>query len=157
MRTCTPSLSSNADNQTDVTHNNFTQLSSSLRSRSAEASLAIVESIAMSRGVSRVVDTTWLDRIGIPVYSSIRPDGVKGTLCVHAGKGFTHAEAKIGAYMEAIEFSFATPGRNSIDWFVCKPADILESFKGGIHFADFCPKIGHRVRPDDDVAVVAAE
>jgi ribosomal protein S12 methylthiotransferase accessory factor len=79
-----------------MTHDKFTRLSSSLRSRSAEESLVIAESIALSRGVSRVVDTTWLDRIGIPVYSSIRPDGVKGTLCVHAGKGFTHAEAKIG-------------------------------------------------------------
>lgn len=111
----------------------------------------------MSRGVSRVVDTTWLDRIGIPVYASIRPDGIKGTLCVHAGKGFTHAEAKIGAYMEAIEFSFAVPGRNIVDWFLCKPADVITSFKNRVHFADFCPRMGLRVQENDGIAVVAGD
>ncbi|MGC7404215.1 YcaO-like family protein [Pandoraea pneumonica] len=133
------------------------RLSSSLRTRRVEESLAIAESLAMSRGVSRVVDITWLDRIGIPVYSSIRPDGVKGTLCVHAGKGFTHAEAKIGAYMEAIEFSFATPGRNIANWFLCKPSEILESFQGGISFPDFCPRVGCRIEHGDDIAVVVGE
>lgn len=140
-----------------MTTDKFTRLSSSLRSRGVEESLAVAESIAMSRGVSRVVDITWLDRIGISVYSSIRPDGIKGTLCVHAGKGFTHEEAKIGAYMEAIEFSFATPGRNVTDWSMCKPADVLTSFKGRIHFAEFCPRMGRRVQPSDDLAVVVGE
>ena len=140
-----------------MSNDQFIRLSSSLRSRSVEESLAIAESLAMSRGVSRVVDTTWLDRIGIPVYSSIRPDGIKGTLCVHAGKGFTHAEAKIGAYMEAIEFSFATPGRNIVDWFLCKPSEILASFDQRIHFSDFCPRKGCRIEHDDDVAVVIGE
>lgn len=133
---------------------NFTRLSSSLRLRSAEESLLIASSIASSRGVSRVVDTTWLDRIGLPVYSSIRPDGIKGTLCVHAGKGFTHAEAKIGAYMEAIEFSFAAPGRNITDWFMRKPGDILDSFQHRIRFADFCPRVDRRIAHHDSVAVV---
>lgn len=140
-----------------MTADNFTRLSSSLRSRSVEESLAIAESLALSRGVSRVVDTTWLDRIGIPVYSSIRPDGMKHTLCVHAGKGFTHAEAKIGAYMEAIEFSFATPGRNVVDWSLCKPHAVLDSFKGRIRFPDFCPRLGRRIAADDDLAVVTGE
>jgi ribosomal protein S12 methylthiotransferase accessory factor len=85
-----------------------------------------------------VVDTTWLDRIGIPVYSSIRADGAKGTLCAHAGKGFTHAEAKIGAYMETFEFSFAPPGRNVVDRSLRKPDEILASFKNRIGFADLC-------------------
>jgi len=137
--------------------NNFARLSSSLRVRSADESLAIAQSIAMSRGISRVVDTTWLDRIGIPVYSSIRPDGVKGSLCVHAGKGFTHAEAKIGAYMEAIEFSFATPGRNILEWSLCKPNDIVASFQSRIRFVDFCPRIGRQILSGDDIAVVAGE
>jgi ribosomal protein S12 methylthiotransferase accessory factor len=141
----------------EMINDQFTRLSSSLRSRSVEESLTIAESLAMSRGVSRVVDTTWLDRIGIPVYSSIRPDGVKGTLCVHAGKGFTHAEAKIGAYMEAIEFSFATPGRNIVDWFLCKPSEILASFKHRIHFADFCARKGRRIEHHDDIAVVVGD
>jgi ribosomal protein S12 methylthiotransferase accessory factor len=140
-----------------MTDETFVRLSSSLRSRSAEESLAIVAPIAMSRGISRVVDTTWLDRIGIPVYASIRPDGVKGTLCVHAGKGFTHAEAKIGAYMEAIEFSFATPGRNVVNYFLRKPEDILASFRYRIRFADFCARMGRQVQSDDDIAVITGD
>lgn len=133
---------------------NIFRLSSSLRSRSADESLMIAASLAKSRGISRVVDVTWLDRIGIPVYSSIRPDGIKGSLCVHAGKGFTHAEAKIGAYMEAIEFSFAEPGRNVVNYFLRKPSDILASFQHQIQFADFCPILGQKVCADDDIAVV---
>lgn len=135
----------------------LTRLSSSLRLRSAEASLKIAESIAMSRGISRVVDTTWLDRIGIPVYSSIRPDGEKGSLCVHAGKGFTHAEAKIGAYMEAIEFSFATFGKNITNFSLVKPIEILNSFKNEINFADFCSHQDRRIQHTDDIAVVLGE
>ncbi|WP_157739220.1 YcaO-like family protein [Herbaspirillum sp. meg3] len=157
MRRCIHALFANQKMPDHMINKQFTRLSSSLRSRSAEESLAIAESLATSRGISRVVDTTWLDRIGIPVYSSIRPDGVKGTLCVHAGKGFTHAEAKIGAYMEAIEFSFATPGRNIADWFLCKPSEILASFKQRIHFSDFCPRVGHRIEHNDDIAVVIGE
>jgi ribosomal protein S12 methylthiotransferase accessory factor len=133
------------------------RLSSSLRSRTAEESLAIVAPLAMSRGVSRVVDTTWLDRIGIPVYASIRPDAAKGSLCVNAGKGFTNAEAKIGAYMEAIEYSFAEEGRNSAPWFLAKPADILASFHGRITFPEFCAEMGQEVHEDDDIAVCRGE
>jgi len=131
------------------------RLSSSLRARSAEQSLALVEPLAMSRGVSRVVDTTRLDRIGIPVYASIRPDAPASSICVNAGKGFTHAEAKIGAYMEAIEFSFAVPGRNVAQARLVTPADIVSSFKDGIRFLDFAPCIGRKVEATDAIAAVA--
>jgi ribosomal protein S12 methylthiotransferase accessory factor len=84
------------------------RLSSSLRRRSAEETLRIIANdIAPQLGITRVTDTTWLDRIGIPVFASIRPDALKGSLCVNAGKGLRSVEAKIGAYMEAIEFSLA--------------------------------------------------
>lgn len=133
------------------------RLSSSLRSRTAEESLAVVGPLAKARGISRVVDTTWLDRIGIPVYASIRPDAAKGSLCVNAGKGFTNAEAKIGAYMEAIEFSYAEEGRNVAPWFLAKPADILNSFQSRISFAEFCAEIGAEIQEDDEIAVCRAE
>lgn len=135
----------------------FTRLSSSLRIRNAEESLKIAASIALSRGISRVVDTTRLDRIGIPVYSSIRPNAAQGSLCVHAGKGFTHAEAKIGAYMEAIEFSFAAPGKNVTKFSLTKPSEILKSFRKEIHFADFCPRRDRMIQHEDDIAVVDGE
>lgn len=134
-----------------------TVLSSSLRARSAEQSLAIAEQLAMSRGVSRVVDTTWLDRIGIPVYASIRPDALRGSICVNAGKGFTHAEAKIGAYMEAIEFSFAPHGRSAVAAELVGPHDILASFGGRLRFTDFAPRLGRRIQASDRIAATRCE
>jgi ribosomal protein S12 methylthiotransferase accessory factor len=133
------------------------RLSSSLRSRSAEDSLAIAESVAKSRGISRVTDTTWLDRIGVPVYASIRPNGIKGTLCVHAGKGFTHAEAKVGAYMEAIEFSFSVPCHNIASSALARPPEIRASFKNRISFADFPPIAGNSISSSDQIAIAEGE
>lgn len=134
-------------------------LSSSLRSRSAEESLRLARPLALERGVSRVVDTTWLDRLGIPVYAAIRPDASKHSLNVHAGKGFTHAEAKIGAYMEAIEFSFAEPGRNRVTPHLATPVDILDSFEHQVAFPDFCPSqhVTAEVQAGDAIAVVEAD
>jgi ribosomal protein S12 methylthiotransferase accessory factor len=132
------------------------RLSSSLRTRTAEDSIVLAEQLAMSRGVSRVVDTTWLDKVGIPVYASIRPD-VVGTLCVHAGKGFTHAEAKIGALMEAIEFSFAVVGRSRISWVMGDAESVLESFENAFEFYEFGMLLGHSAKPDDKFGVVEAQ
>lgn len=137
-------------------HAEITRLSSSLRIRSAEDSIVLAEELAMSRGVSRVVDTTWLDKIGIPVYASVRPDAV-GTLCVHAGKGFTHAEAKIGALMEAIEFSFAVVGKSKVTWSLGNAQSVLDSFGNAFAFYEFGMLLGCSAHPDDKFGVVAAQ
>jgi putative methanogenesis marker protein 1 len=54
-------------------------------------------------GVTRVADITGLDRIGIPVFSSIRPMAEGGAISVYNGKGTTAEEARVSAMMEAIE------------------------------------------------------
>jgi YcaO-like protein with predicted kinase domain len=60
-----------------------------------------------------------MDRIGIPVYISIRPDS--RSLSVDSGKGTSHTQAKCSASMEALERwaldevpieSFQVPGKN---------------------------------------------
>lgn len=134
-------------------------LSSSLRLRTAEESLALVGPLAAERGVSRVVDITWLDRLGIPVYASIRPNAPEHSLNVHAGKGSTHAEAKIGAYMEAVEFSFAELGRSRVTAHLATPLDILDSFANTIDFIDFCPSQHYprEVQAEDSIGVIEAE
>lgn len=134
-----------------------TRLSSSLRSRSIAQTLAIARGIAHERGVSRVTETTWLDRIGIPVFSSIRPDALEGSICVHAGKGFTADEAKIGAYMEAIEYTFAVEGRSAVAWHMASPAQVLDSFGGSLSFPDFCPRLSKKLSAQDRIAVVEAD
>lgn len=63
-------------------------------------------------GITRVADITCLDRVGLPVYSSIRPSAAPGSLCVHAGKGVTHDEARVSAAMEAIEYAWSEVGRH---------------------------------------------
>lgn len=56
--------------------------------------------------------------------------------------------------MEAIEFSFAQPGRNVVPWSLKKPMDVLKSFHGNIQFSDFAPRLGKRISVDDEIAVV---
>ena len=72
------------------------------RSVPAAETIASSASVAESLGVTRVADITGLDRIGIPVYSTIVPDSAD-TLSVYNGKGVRPIDAKAGALMEAIE------------------------------------------------------
>lgn len=62
-------------------------------------------------GVTRIANITWLDRIGIPVFTAISPRS-NDFVSVYAGKGLGEIDAKTSAVMEAIErFSAAIPRR----------------------------------------------
>jgi ribosomal protein S12 methylthiotransferase accessory factor len=52
-------------------------------------------------GITRCADITGLDRIGIPVYVAVRPQG--RVLQTANGKGLRHVDAQVSAHMEAIE------------------------------------------------------
>lgn len=69
---------------------------------SAAETIANISAVAEGLGVTRLADITGLDRIGIPVYSSIVPDS-RDLLSVYNGKGLRPIDAKAGALMEAIE------------------------------------------------------
>lgn len=62
-----------------------------------------VESKLKIAGVTRVTDITHLDRVGIPVFSAIRPTAEEGAVSVYAGKGVNVNQAKASAMMEAFE------------------------------------------------------
>ncbi|MDP1552938.1 MAG: YcaO-related McrA-glycine thioamidation protein [Methanobacteriaceae archaeon] len=62
-----------------------------------------VENKLKKAGVTRVTEITHLDRIGIPVYSAIRPSAQDGAVSIYAGKGATKNQAKASAMMEAFE------------------------------------------------------
>jgi putative methanogenesis marker protein 1 len=80
-----------------------------------EETLARIEKKMATAGITRVADITNLDRIGIPVFSSIRPTAEMGSISVYNGKGATPAEAKVSAMMEGIErFSAESAGRDMI-------------------------------------------
>lgn len=68
-----------------------------------EETLSRIDSKMPAAGITRVADITNLDRIGIPVFSSIRPMAENGAISVYNGKGATPTEAKVSAMMEGIE------------------------------------------------------
>lgn len=132
------------------------RFSSSLRSRTAEESIKFAKQLAPELGITRVTNTTWLDKIGIPVFASIRPEADLGSLCVNAGKGLLEIEAQIGAYMEAIEFAYAEYNRSGITLIESTPKNILESYDGRIKFVDFCPLMGKTIVPEESMTAVQA-
>jgi ribosomal protein S12 methylthiotransferase accessory factor len=54
-------------------------------------------------GITRITDITDLDRVGIPVFSAIRPTAQSGAVSVYAGKGAEKDQAEASAMMEAFE------------------------------------------------------
>jgi len=80
------------------TYNNETQ-----RAVPLQETLARIEPKVPAAGITRVADITSLDRIGIPVFSCIRPTAMDGAITVYNGKGATVEESRISAIMEGIE------------------------------------------------------
>jgi putative methanogenesis marker protein 1 len=68
-----------------------------------------VEPLLPKAGITRVADITDLDRIGIPVFSSIRPGAKEGAISVYNGKGASREQARVSAIMEGIERYSAEP------------------------------------------------
>lgn len=115
-------------------------LGSSLRTCSAETTWDTARRLMPALGIARVTDVTRLDRLGLPVYASVRPRGQ--ALCVHAGKGLGTAEARIGALMEAVEFAVAEPQRSA--WLgrsLCI-GDLADDWDGAFTLADLAPRFG---------------
>ena len=73
------------------------------RAVSPEETLPRIDSKMVTAGITQVVDITNLDRVGIPVFSSIRPTADKGGVSIYNGKGATPVGAKVSAMMEGIE------------------------------------------------------
>jgi len=77
--------------------------------------LARIEPIMKKAGITRVADITDLDRVGIPVFSAIRPSAETGAISVYNGKGLTKEEAKVSAIMEGVErYSAEVRGYNIV-------------------------------------------
>jgi len=80
-------------------------------------------------GVTRIADITNLDRLGIPIFSAIRPSAAKGAISIYSGKGSTEQRARISAIMESFERCLAErPGLNAnIKGGISAPA-LVESY-----------------------------
>jgi putative methanogenesis marker protein 1 len=84
-------------------------------------------------GVTRIADITNLDRLGIPIFSAIRPSAAKGAISIYSGKGSTEQRARISAMMESFERCLAEKsGLNAnIEGGISAPA-LVESYSSAI-------------------------
>lgn len=80
-------------------------LGGTMRGREPACTLAWVRPFLPAFGITRLADVTGLDRIGIPVWMCIRPNG--RALSVSQGKGLTSELAQASAVMESIELYHA--------------------------------------------------
>jgi putative methanogenesis marker protein 1 len=80
------------------------------RIRPPAETLGIARKAAPQAGITRVAEITGLDRLGIPVFTSVRPKAAEGGVTVYNGKGFTAEEAEVSAIMEGVERFSAEKG-----------------------------------------------
>jgi len=131
------------------------ELGSSLRACPPAATLARARRLMPALGITRVSDITRMDRLGLPVFTSIRPLGQ--ALCVHAGKGLRAEEAEVGALMEALEFAAAEATRGSWRPRRLAVGDWLAQLGGGLRLVDFAPLYGRRITTDQTLTTVDCE
>lgn len=131
------------------------RLGSSWRSLPAAQTLALGQRLMPALGISRVTDITRMDRLGLPVFASVRPRG--RALCVHAGKGVQAIEAQVGALMEAVEYAAAEPQRSDGEIHPLSVADLVAQFGPGLRFVDLVPQLGLRIEPGQVLAATPCE
>lgn len=131
-------------------------LSSSLRDEPLEVTHGRARNLAAQLGITRVTEITRLDIVGVPVFASIRPGASPGSLCVNAGKGMSVDEARVGAYMEAIEFAFAEFGRSTLNVRTVPVSEVFEGPDRVDSILDFCPIMGTEIELDAAVLCVEA-
>ena len=68
-----------------------------------EKTIEINEDKLKTAGITRIADITDLDRVGLPVYTAIRPTAEYGGVSVYGGKGISKDHAKASAMMEGFE------------------------------------------------------
>ncbi len=82
---------------------------------SPEETLANTTKLLPKIGVTRIANITDLDRVGIPVFSAIRPSAAAGAISIYSGKGATETNARISAIMESFERCLAEQPEVSIN------------------------------------------
>ena len=65
--------------------------------------IEINEDKLKTAGITRIADITDLDRVGLPIYTAIRPTAEDGAVSIYGGKGISKDHAKASAMMEGFE------------------------------------------------------
>ena len=74
-------------------------------------------------GITRIADITDLDRIGLPIYTAIRPTAEEGAISIYGGKGISKDHAKASAMMEGFE-RYSAERQNSDETIIATPNEI---------------------------------
>lgn len=101
--------------------------------------------LAAACGITRVLDITHLDRIGIPTYNAVRPNGI--VLSISNGKGLTRAAAAVSAIMESIEVEHAEYPITDRWQFATSARDLAQA---GHHPIDPMRLVQNCLWPNDD-------
>lgn len=131
------------------------RLHSSLRCCPLEQTFDRASRLLSSLGIARVTDITRMDRLGLPVFASIRPRGL--ALCVNAGKGLVPAEARVGALMEAVEYAAAEPGRSHWTCRTMRLGELQGRWPRDVDLSLFAPRVGADLGADCLVETIACE
>lgn len=76
-------------------------------------------------GITRIADITDLDRIGLPIYTAIRPTAEDGAISIYGGKGITKDHAKASAIMEGFE-RYSAERQETDESIICNLTEIEE-------------------------------
>jgi ribosomal protein S12 methylthiotransferase accessory factor len=79
------------------------------RAKKIEETLEYLRKVYSKVGITRIADITGLDRIGLPIFSTIRPKAAEGAVSVYSGKGISPEAAEVSAIMEGVERFSAEP------------------------------------------------
>lgn len=91
-----------------------------------EKTIEINEGKLKVAGVTRIADITDLDRIGIPIYTAIRPTAEDGAVSIYGGKGITKSHSKASAIMEAFE-RYSAERQSGDDAIIASVSDMGEN------------------------------
>jgi ribosomal protein S12 methylthiotransferase accessory factor len=128
---------------------------SGFRLRKPRETFALIKDLALSKGITRVTNTTCLDYFGVPVYASIRPDAAVGSLCVNAGKGLKAIDAKVGACMEAIEFYYTEYGNSHLKVKNLNPCELYVNSEQD-YILEFCPILHTEIDLEKKIGCIEA-
>ncbi|MBQ2831684.1 YcaO-related McrA-glycine thioamidation protein [Methanobrevibacter sp.] len=87
--------------------------------------IEITQDKLKTAGITRIADITDLDRIGLPIYTAIRPTAEEGGVSIYGGKGISKNHAKASAMMEGFE-RYSAERQDSDEVIVASPSEISE-------------------------------
>jgi len=128
------------------------RLGTSLRARPAAHTAAAGKRLMQQLGISRVIDITALDRLGLPVFVSLRPGGRAARL--HAGKGVSAQDAYVGALMEAVECAVAEQAAALGPYAGLPLGQLAGRLPSGLSLRDFSPRLDATLQADRTTAAV---